>query len=774
MRFSISQLFLLIALFFSLSSVNLNAAHIVGGDVTYRFVSFNNDSSRVTFDVFFTMYRDRLSGGAGFDDPTRFGIYRKNVNGEWRFYNEINNVSPGPSTIIPPNDDPCVEEPVNDVAVEQAIYEFRVTLEVGNTDYMISYQRCCRNETIANIFVPGDTGAAFDIVISPEAQKQGNSSPTFDNFPPIFICAGYNLNIDHSATDPEGDVLKYTFCAPFSAGGTVDAATGDLGCCDCVRPNPSDCLPDYPNVTFLPGYSANAPLAGNPIVSINNDTGFISGVPEVTGQFVVGVCVEEFRGGVSLGKIRRDFQFNVLVCERQVFAQLASDSTEPEPGDPNGTGEGNTSLYIINACGDSTVLIRNQSVDQSFIKTYEWEFYDEANASIFTQEGGVEARDANVTFPGIGKYTGRMIINKGIECSDTAPFVINLYPEINADYGFSYDTCVAEPVVFEDFSRTGADSLVSWSWDFGNNNGSNEQFPEYQFTQPGLKRVTLVVEDNNGCRDSLLQDVNYFPAPATVVVEPSSFVGCAPAEITLKNLSFPIDSTYTILWDLGDGNTSSEISPSHTYLEPGNYSLSLDIISPIGCEVARGFDDWIRIKESPVADFSCDPETGNIFNKTISFTDESLLADAWQWNFGGSGNAFIENPVHTFPDTGVYKVLLTVFHPITNCPDTISKYIDIIPTVDFHFPNAFTPNDDASNDEFLGLGFYEGLRDFELSIWNRWGQQIFQTVDPREGWNGMEYNSGKASPQGVYVYKASYSDPRGRRVTKDGHITLLR
>ena len=760
-------------------TIDLNAAHIVGGDVTYKFVRFNMDSTLVTFEIDFTLYRDGLSDGAGFDSAaeTAFGVFRKNAAGDWNFIEEILEIGPGPISDVEVVDEPCVDEPIGLVAVEESSYIFEVTLEVGDTDYMVAYQRCCRNETIVNIFNPGDTGAAFDVIITPEAQRTGNNSPVFNTFPPIFICAGYPISVDQSSTDLEGDELRYTFCAPFTAGGTFDATglnAGNVGCCDCVRPRPTRCGPDFVNVQFRPPYSPTAPLAGNPIVTIDSATGIITGVPELTGQFVVGVCVEEFRNGMSLGKIRRDFQFNVLECDRAVTALLESDSTVPDPNSSPGVNNGNSNIFIINACGETTIPINNLSGDINFIQTYDWEFYDEVGNVIFD----ATTRDVDVPFPGIGEYSGRMIVNEGIACSDTAPFFVNLYPAIFAGQSSMYDTCVAGPIDFEDLSTTGAGDpsvvITDWAWDFAGEGASSVQNPNFQFLTPGRKNVSLTVTDTNECVDEVVVPVDYFPAPATIIVEPNAFVGCNPSDITFTNLSAPIDSTYDITWDFGDGETGTEISPTHTYLEPGSYSLSLNIISPIGCEAVRSFDSWITIKESPIADFDCSPDNPNIYEKTVNFIDKSTNTGSWQWNFGTAGNSFVQNPTFTFPDTGLYKVLLTTFHPTSNCPDTISKLVDVIPLVDFFFPNAFTPNNDSTNDVFLGNGFYEGLNEYNLQIFNRWGQRIFESDNPREGWNGMEDNVGKPSPQGVYAYKATYRGPRGERVVTDGHVTLIR
>ena len=379
----------LVTYFVTLLGTNLNAAHIVGGDVTYRFVSFDADSSHVTFDITFTLYRDQFSGGAPFDNNATFGIFRQQNDGIWRFYNQRRNISNGIVEPIPKTDDPCVDEPSN-VGVQKSSYLFRIEIEVGETDYMVAYQRCCRNNTIANILNPGETGGLFDVIITSKAQKEGNSSPLFNNFPPIFICGDSPVEFDHSATDPEGDILRYTFCAPFAAGGTVDAMTGNLGCCDCVRPNPQNCVPPFANVVYMPPFTKNAPLAGNPVVTIDNTTGVIYGTPEINGQYVVGVCVEEFRDGVVISTIRRDFQFNVVTCTPNVFAQLAAEEVD--------TGGLDGKVFFINSCGENTVTIENTSFNENNIFDYRWIFYEENGNVLLDKSGGTENRDIQVTF----------------------------------------------------------------------------------------------------------------------------------------------------------------------------------------------------------------------------------------------------------------------------------------------------------------------------------------------------------------------------------------
>ena len=89
-------------------------------------------------------------------------------------------------------------------------------------------------------------------------------------------------------------------------------------------------------------------------------------------------------------------------------------------------------------------------------------------------------------------------------------------------------------------------------------------------------------------------------------------------------------------------------------------------------------------------------------------------------------------------------------------------------------PNAFTPDQNGSNDVFKGKGYTDAISDYSMAIYNRWGQLVFETDDPDEGWNGMLRNNGKESPQGVYVYKVRYRDPRGDTKALDGELVLLR
>jgi len=734
------------------------AAHIIGGEVTYECLGNNN------YEFTMKIYRDCNGNGALFDSQTGANtigtvtIYRDGINTP--FIPTIF-LDPPVITMIPPDvSNPCLILPDN-VCVQEGIYTFVLGLPNDPKSYHVVYQRCCRNNSITNIVNPGETGATYTIEIPPAAQQTSagcvNDSPVYNNFPPILICANEPIDFDHSATDPDGDQLVYKFCSPKKGGGTLGIIDPTLANSpNGVAPDP-DSPPPFQNVNFISSlYSPLNPMAGDPQVSINSTTGLITGIPNTLGQFVVGVCVEEYRNGELLGVVRRDFQFNVESCEPTVFAQIQSDETV-----------GNDD-YVINSCGNNNITFLNQSFDEQFINSYNWSFdLNNGDTAIAT------TRDATIAFPGLGTYEGQLILNLGSQCDDTASIFVNIYPEIQADFSFTYDTCVAGPVSFTNASFSGTGNITDNFWEFGDGNTSNQVNPNYLYDAPGNIPATLTVEDVNGCVDDTTQIVNWFPVPPVLIIEPSTFVGCAPQSVFFNNLSSPIDDTYDIVWDFGDGGTSSEISPSYIYENPGVYDVSISVTSPIGCFISDFFPNWIRVDEAPTAAFTFTPNQPTNFQPDVDFIDQSIKAEQWFWDFSGQGNSIIPNPSFSFPDTGLQEVTLIVTHE-SGCQDTTTQIIDIAPKVAYFLPNAFTPNSDAINDLFFGKGFFLGMQNFNLTIWNRWGELVFETTNPDEGWNGTKNNSGRNSPQGVYVVVVTYTGPRGEDVQLKGFATLIR
>lgn len=683
------------------------AKHIVGGEIYYECLGPGSAADTRNYRLVMKIYRDCAADGANFDNPARMGVYSY-INGVYAFVRMIN-ATHGNVTEIEAVEDPCLILPPN-VCVEETSY----TISLNNTpiiagSYIISWQRCCRNNTITNIIAPNNTGATYTIEITQDAQNTCNDGPRFNVFPPIGICVNEPLNFDHSASDPEGDQIVYEFCAPLRGGGPLGVDNPNLtDDCEGITPNPSVCLPPYVDVLFnAPNYSPASPLGISSNITINPVTGLITGTPKLTGQFVVGVCVKEFRNGVLMSILRRDFQFNVVNCQATVKAKIAADAIV------------DGKEYVLNSCGENTITFKNKSQDIAFIESYHWIFdINGTKVERFT-------RDAKITFPGVGSYKGTMVVNEGQQCGDTAFIHVNIFPSIRTDFEFDYDTCIGGPVSFRDKSVTMAQSLTNWQWDFGDEENSVIRNPNHLYQSPGMHPVSLVATDNNFCKDTMTKTVSYFPVPPLILVKPSKFTACAPEAIKFTNLSVPIDETYDINWDFGDGGSGDDISPIHNFENAGVYSVKVEITSPIGCHTEETFNNLITIEASPVADFSYSPEVINSINSTATFTDLSTGGSGWYWDFGGRASSFVRNPTYTFLDSGRYDITQVVFHP-NGCTDTIVKTIDVEPVVQFFLPNAFTPNYDGKNEVYKPAGLSSGATYYVMTIYSRWGDKILK------------------------------------------------
>ena len=734
---------------------DLLALHIVGGGITYE--CLGNGRYRFTMKV----YRDgNTQGGAELDQEVVIGIYRCPPSGcsgltQASAYGVVRARLQLPVVQVEKPDYPCLIPP--NVRVEEGTYVWEAELPVSDQSYHITYQRCCRNVTISNLINPRDQGSTYTVELTPEAQAVCNSSPRFKQFPPTIICADEPLMFDHGAIDADGDQLVYEFCAPLDGGGggAFGTRADIVNTCQGAAPQPG-CPPPYREVTFrAPAYTFDKPLAGRPTIEINPNTGMITGTPTAQGQFVVGVCVSEFRNGVLMSRTYRDFQFNVASCDPQVVADIQEDIQISDQE------------YQVNSCGVTDISFVNESFQERFIREYEWSF-DIEGETVTSREW-----EPTLSFPDIGEYEGTLILNPDTECGDTALITVNIYPDISADFVYEYDTCQANPVAFTDRSESGSRFINEWTWAFGDGEISKQQNPEHLYRSPGDIPVSLTVRDTNQCEATSIQEVSYFPVPNLIVIAPSAFAGCQPLGVFFDNLSFPIDSTYDIRWDFGDGGTSSAISPTYTYPDPGLFTVDVAITSPIGCKTDTTFPDLIRVSPSPVAGFSFTPEVPTNLDSRVSFFDESEDANSWYWDFGGAGTSRERSPTFAFPDTGRYVVTQRVTHP-SGCVDTLARLVDVRPEVRFFLPNAFTPNADSVNDEYLGVGIMKGARNFNMSIWNRWGQKVFEATDPLQGWNGRAFNTGKDAPAGVYVVLVTFKGPRGEPFEYKQFATLIR
>jgi gliding motility-associated-like protein len=196
------------------------------------------------------------------------------------------------------------------------------------------------------------------------------------------------------------------------------------------------------------------------------------------------------------------------------------------------------------------------------------------------------------------------------------------------------------------------------------------------------------------------------------------------------------------------------------------------VTSAEGCTGRIISPSSVNVYAVPEADFTNVPEEASILNPVISFFDASINAREWTWDFGDhSEMAHSKNTEHIFSDTGYYSVkMIATSH--TGCADTVRKTVLIKGEFAVYIPNAFTPNNDGTNDKFSALGM--GISDYEMLIYNRWGEKIYETKSLSDGWNGIRMDRDEKCAADVYVYKIYVVDNMGRRHDYVGHVNLVR
>lgn len=247
--------------------------------------------------------------------------------------------------------------------------------------------------------------------------------------------------------------------------------------------------------------------------------------------------------------------------------------------------------------------------------------------------------------------------------------------------------------------------------------------------------------------------------------------GCLPLTVNFTNTG---DAGVACEWNFGDGfDAFSCGTVTHTYYDGGLFDVSFKLTDINGCTNIVSYEDYIAVTPSPIANFTFQPLAITTFDSEVDFEDRSLNAFEWDWDFGGLGSSSDENPRFVFPqEVGEYPVKLTVTND-AGCSDSIVKILLITDPVLVYIPNVFTPDDDNLNNQFKP--YFNGIDsyDYQLTIYNRWGEVVFQSFNPEFGWNGM-YGDQLAA-DGVYIYHIITKEiSTDRKLEFHGHITLLR
>ncbi len=385
---------------------------------------------------------------------------------------------------------------------------------------------------------------------------------------------------------------------------------------------------------------------------------------------------------------------------------------------------------VINILGNTTVCTGQETSIQanSGFTAYQW-------------SNGLSTPNVNL---GAGIFTLTVTDNSGCQTTDTV--VVSNFPSSVMDISGVLGVCAGNTTTLSVSAN-----FSNWLW----NNG--EQTPNI-VVGPGT--YGLSATDINGCIVSDTATIVQWPIPLIEILG-DTYICTGQAAFLQANPGF-------VSYQWSDGQNTADVN-----LGAGAYILT--VVDSLGCQASA---DITVTASAPTAAITGPTSVINL-NSLIELQSSSLAGffpiNAWYWNFGDGNSSNLENPTHTFTEAGSYTVNLLVTDEL-GCTDITTYLIEFDPGFTYYVPNSFTPDGDGLNQIFSPI--FSGPIDqtnYQMLIFNRWGEIIFETLDPNEGWNATLGPNGQACQVGTYTYVITFGTTANEeKQLITGHVNLIR
>ena len=623
-----------LVLAFAAFTLSTKASHVIGGQMHYDYLG--NDMYQVTL----TLYRD-CSSNTQYDDPLHIGIF--NSAGD-----QVDNLSIAlqdaiVTTVTPESYSACYVAPL-DLCIEEAIFSTTVELPLIPGGYTLTYQRCCRNFSIVNVPTGTDVGITLTTDIPGSESVAVNSNPEFETRPPFVICLNAPFVFDHSAIDADGDELHYELCAPLNVNVNGSYIT-----------NPG--APPYPPLSYNAGYSATYPLDANPPFAIDEYTGLLTGTATALGQYVLGICISEYRDGVLINVTNRDIQLNVTTC---------SPTSAPAISDQ------------VDVCSGLTVEFLNESIEDL---TYHWDFGDTA---IDTDTSNVYA--PTYTYSSPGAYDVMLVLNPGLPCADTTFSTYISSPSLLPAIASVTHDCVDGQLEFSFAGDGGTDATTTFNWNFGASanpsTSTTANTSGVQFSTGGSTVNVSLSVSQDGCTESTSLDIEIPAAIISDIQGQTTF--CDGYTYAYTNLS---QNATSYVWDFGapgSADISYQQNPSYTYQDTGLYQVRLIASAENVCPDTSYTSMLIYGLLDP---FFAAPAAECYVGNSFDFHAEGASTDVaiYQWDFNAAGIPQFSSQqspqnVH-FNTSGDFDVSVTITE--NDCIETYTSQVEVIANPQF-------------------------------------------------------------------------------------------
>lgn len=388
-------------------------------------------------------------------------------------------------------------------------------------------------------------------------------------------------------------------------------------------------------------------------------------------------------------------------------------------------------------CEDTPIEFSHSSRDAV---RFQWNFGE--------TEGGSFDANPIYTYQNPGEYIVQLIVWNNEDCSDTTFQTITIAPKPESKFTPFADFACGFPNTLSLSNQS--EGALSYEWLVNGVFQEDTQDVELTFDAAGTYTITLVAISDLGCRDESSIGYEVLDIP-TITIEADTQRICAGETVAFSNLS---NNATEFLWDFGDGFTSQDREPTHTYNDPGSYLVTLTATNQGRCEQSTSVNEEIVINVLPIpeADFSFNCVANPDFRGEVEFFNNVPSAVRYEWSFGDGNTSTDSNPVHTYARTDTFTVTLITYNEF-GCPSLpAQEEVNLKLFGQLTVPNTFIPghpNPDIGCFRPKGVN----LREYSLQIYDHWGNQLWETTlldengSPVECWPGTEYD------QGAYTWK---------------------
>ncbi len=753
------------------------ANHAIGGELSMQLLNNKPGSYRIQL-IQYWETANVVNGPNGNADPVvRVMIFRKKNP----ILVQIYELSLQAQTALPYNNEVCSRQKnlVTTKATYYADYQLDLSQYTDPGGYYMVWERCCRNSAMVNLANPVEVGMMLYLEF-PALTQNGtsfiNSSPNFSKLTGDYICVNRPFTYDMSATDADGDQLRYSLVTPYQGYTTALEQVPN------TLPHTS-----YPLVTWQVGYSAQSAIPGNPALQIDPATGRLTVRASRTGIFLFSVQVDEYRNGVYIGQTRRDFQLPVIDCavDRPPVAVIKLDTA---------------AVTLVNWCNNTPLTL---TVENRPEWAYQW------------QKDGIKlpgATSTALTITDAGDYT--VLKSFSDRCSsDTVSAVVKVRrvapPSVKLTLIGRQPACVGDAVVL----KTDTLPAAQYRWQRNGQLITGASTTRLAISQSGLYKV-LVRPATYTCdgQDSSRITINQPPTTSLLAAKTQFCVGDSVL------LTAPAGTNQQYTWFLNGAPLTTTSQATLQVKQGGNYRVM--VTAPGGCTAQSGVvsltsssSQSVALDSIPASCASDPPRTlvaqpaggqftgpgiqGNRFNPAIAGPGRHQItytltatvgcgAQQSRWAVVQPRPGLMVPPAYTVTANDTVRLVArtsqpgvafqwtpplylsdpTVATPIARpaesvtyrviaispagCADTAQVQVTVDIRIQLYIPTAFSPNGDGINDVW-DIKNVSAFPDSEVIVYDRWGTVVFASVGYVQPWNGRNGNDRVGA--GIYAYR---------------------